>query len=99
MSSDLALGSVLTTGSLQSVSSGGKDSPEKIKDAASQFESLLIGQILKSAHEEEGGWLGTGDDKTAESAMGLADEYFARALASRGGLGLAQMVTKGLEKP
>ena len=77
---------------------GAKDSPEKIKDAATQFEALLIGQILKSVHDEQdGGWLGTGDDKTSESATGLADDYFARALASRGGLGLAQVVTKGLE--
>jgi len=104
MSSDLPLGSVLAPGGLGSAlagaptSGGGKDSPEKVKDAATQFEALLISQILKSVHEEQdGGWMGTGEDKTAESATGLADEYFARALASRGGLGLAQMVAKGLE--
>jgi flagellar protein FlgJ len=98
MSSSLGLGSVLMPGSLGSSLAGAKDSPEKIKDAATQFEALLIGQILKTVHEEQdGGWLGTGDDKTSESATGLADDYFARALASRGGLGLAQMVTKGLE--
>jgi Rod binding domain-containing protein len=99
MSSDLGLGSVLTSGLGGTLASGGaKDSPEKIKDAATQFEALLIGQILKTVHDEQdGGWLGTGDDKTSESATGLADDYFARALASRGGLGLAQVVTKGLE--
>ena len=85
MSSDLSLSSVLTTASLESAPTGGaKDSPERIADAARQFESLLISQILKSAHEdEEGGWLGTGEDKTAQSATGLADEYFARALSAR----------------
>ena len=100
MSADLSLGSVLSPGALTAAPSpgGAKDTPEKIKDAATQFESLLISQILKSVHEEQdGGWMGTGEDKTAESATGLADEYFARALASRGGLGLAQMVAKGLE--
>jgi hypothetical protein len=51
------------------------DSPQKTKDAAAQFESLLVGQILKSAHEEEGGWLGSGEDQTAASAMQMADEY------------------------
>jgi Rod binding domain-containing protein len=96
MSADVTLGSVLA--STPAAGSGAKDSPEKVKDAATQFEALLISQILKSVHEEQdGGWMGTGEDKTAESATGLADEYFSRALASRGGLGLAQMVTKGLE--
>jgi Rod binding domain-containing protein len=75
-----------------------KDSPEKIKQSATQFESLMIGQLLKSTHEEGEGWLGTGEDETSGTAMGMADDYFARALAARGGLGLAQMVSKSLEK-
>jgi hypothetical protein len=37
-----------------------------------------------------GGWMGTGDDQSADSAMELAEEQFAQALASRGGLGLLQ---------
>ena len=75
-----------------------KDSPEKIRESATQFESLMIGQILKTTHEGGEGWLGTGEDETAGTAMGMADDYFARALASRGGLGLADMVSKSLEK-
>ena len=74
------------------------DTPQKTKDAAVQFEALLVGQILKSAHDEEGGWLGDGEDKTAGSAMQMADEYFARALTSHGGLGLARMISAGLDK-
>ena len=74
-----------------------KDSPEKIRDAASQFEALLISQVLKATHEgEDEGWLGTGEDQTAGSVMGLAEEYFARAMAARGGFGLARMVASGL---
>ena len=74
------------------------DSPQKIKDAAMQFESLLVGQILKSAHQEDGGWLGAGEeDQTAGSAMQMADDYFARALTSHGGLGLARMISAGLD--
>lgn len=79
---------------------GDKNSPEKIKSAASQFEALLIGQVMKAAHEgddDEDGWLGTGEDKTAQSLMGMADEFFARAVASRGGFGLAQTVANGLD--
>jgi Rod binding domain-containing protein len=74
----------------------GVDTPQKIRDAAVQFEALLVGQILKSVHEEEGGWLGAGEDQTAGSAMQMADEYFARALTAHGGLGLARMITSGL---
>jgi Rod binding domain-containing protein len=78
---------------------GSKDSPEKIKHAATEFESLMIGQIMKGMHEDEGeGWLGTGEDQTASSAMGMADEYFAKAMASKGGLGLAKMISSGMEK-
>jgi Rod binding domain-containing protein len=74
------------------------DSPQKTKDAAVQFESLLVGQILKSAHEEDGGWLGAGEDQTAGSAMQMADEYFAKALTSHGGLGLARMISASLDQ-
>jgi Rod binding domain-containing protein len=74
------------------------DSPQKTKDAAVQFESLLVGQILKAAHEEDGGWLGSGEDQTASSAMQMADEYFAKALTSHGGLGLARMISASLDQ-
>ncbi|HEY1757502.1 MAG TPA: hypothetical protein VGG72_19170 [Bryobacteraceae bacterium] len=75
-----------------------KDSPEKIREAASQFEALMIGQILKASHtDEDEGWLGTGEDQTAGSLMGLAEDYFARAMAARGGFGLAHMIEAGLE--
>ena len=74
------------------------DTPQKTKDAAVQFEALLVGQILKAAHEEDGGWLGSGEDQTAGSAMQMADEYFARALTAHGGLGLARMISAGLDQ-
>jgi|ERR1035438_678263 Rod binding domain-containing protein len=76
-----------------------KDEPAKIKAAATQFEALLIGQMLKSMHDSEGGWLGTGDDESASSAMEYGQEIFAQALSNNGGLGLASMVARGLQKP
>jgi Rod binding domain-containing protein len=42
--------------------------------------------------------MGTGEDESSSSAMEYATESFAQALASRGGLGLADMVAKGFEK-
>jgi S1-C subfamily serine protease len=49
------------------------DSPEKIKDAASQFEALLIGQILKAAHGEsdEGSFGGESDPASASARAGI----------------------------
>jgi len=76
-----------------------KDTPAKIQDAAKQFEALLIGQMMKSMKDAEGGWLGTGDDESASSAMEYGQEVFAQAMATNGGFGLAAMVAKGLQKP
>jgi len=75
------------------------DSPEKIKEAASQFEGLMIGQILKAAHgdSDEGAFGGDADPASA-SAMDFANEYFARAMAAKGGLGLSKMIVAGLQK-
>jgi Rod binding domain-containing protein len=76
-----------------------KDTPEKIHDAASQFEALLIGQILKNAQEEnQQGMTGDGEDDSAASTLDIANDFFARSLASKGGLGLANVIAKGLEQ-
>jgi Rod binding domain-containing protein len=67
--------------------------PKNGADAAQQFESLLLHQLLKSASSEEGGWLGTGEEDSAGlQALSLAQEQFASALAASGGLGLAKLL-------
>ena len=76
-----------------------KDDPARIVSAAKQFEALLIGQMMKSMHDADGGWLGTGDDESASSAMEYGQEIFAQSMAQNGGLGLADVVAKGLQKP
>jgi Rod binding domain-containing protein len=75
-----------------------KDSPEKIKDAASQFEGLLIGQILKSAHDDSDDSWGGDSDPASASAMDFANDYFARAMAAKGGLGLSKTIVDGLQR-
>jgi Rod binding domain-containing protein len=76
-----------------------RDDPQRVADAARQFESLMIGQLLKSMRESgEGGWLGTGDDQAGAQAMELAEEQMAQALAQQGGFGLARLVVSGLKK-
>jgi flagellar protein FlgJ len=80
-------------------SAHGTNDTAKIKDAARQFEALLIGQMLKSMRDSEGGWLGTGDDEAGSSAMEYAQEMFAQSLSANGGLGMANLVVKGLKPP
>jgi peptidoglycan hydrolase FlgJ len=75
-----------------------KDDPARVKDAARQFEALLIGQMLKGMRESEGGWMGTGDDQSMSSAMEYAQEMFAQSLSAGGGLGLAKVVAAGFNK-
>ena len=72
------------------------DDPARIHDAAQQFEALLLGQILKSAHSDGGGWLGSGEDQSGGCVSEFADEQFASMLAKQGGLGLATMISAGL---
>ena len=75
------------------------DSPEKIKDAATQFEALMIGQILKASKgDSDEGAFGGDADPASESAMDFANDYFARAMAAKGGLGLSNMIVAGLQK-
>jgi len=70
--------------------------PAKLREAAQQFEALLLAQILRSAHEGTGGWLGSGDS-ASDCTTGLADEQLARLMAEKGGLGLAQLIAAGLQ--
>ncbi len=71
-----------------------------MRDAAAQFESLLIAQLLKDMRESgSGGWLGTGEDQAGATMMEVAEEHLSRVLASQGGLGLANLVVEGLKQP
>lgn len=71
--------------------------PEKVREAAHQFEALLIGQMLKSMKDSQGGWFGAGEDQASSSAMEYAQEMFAQCLSANGGLGLGHMVANALK--
>jgi Rod binding domain-containing protein len=86
------------TTDLTSLAAKSKDTPDKILNAAKQFESLLVAQLMKSMQDNEGGWLGTGEDQSASAAMEYGQEAFAQAMSASGGLGLAQMVAAGLQR-
>lgn len=75
------------------------DSPARIRDAAQQFEALLLNQILHSARESSGGgWLSMDDDASSNSATDFAEQQLADTLARQGGLGLAKMIAEGLHR-
>jgi flagellar protein FlgJ len=76
-----------------------ESTPPKIKDAAKQFEAMLIAQMLSSARESgTSGWGGDSSDKSGDTMMEMAEQQLSKVLASGGGLGLATMITKGLSK-
>lgn len=71
--------------------------PKSVEGAAKQFEALLIGEMLRSVRES------TADDddesdNTKQTMLDQADQQFAKVLANNGGLGMARMITAGLNK-
>ena len=71
------------------------EEPTRVRDAAQQFEALLLSQILRSVRESSG-W--GGSDAAGECATDFAEQQFARVLAQQGGLGLAALISQGLER-
>ena len=93
----LELGSVTNAATASVGGSRPPDNAAKVKEAAMQFEALLIGQMLKSMHEAStDGWSGSGEDQTGTCMMEMGEERLAEVMAQQGGLGLAGMVTRGL---
>ena len=91
--SDLAIPNALSA--TPPTLSAGRD-PVKVRDAAREFEALLMGQILRGVRQSGAGWLGSGEDSSAECATDFAEQQFAAVLAQQGGLGLASLIVKGL---
>jgi flagellar protein FlgJ len=67
--------------------------PSRVQDAAQQFEALMIGQMLRSVREAA---QDHDSDSSGETMMDLADQQLSQLLARNGGMGLAQMIVKGL---
>ena len=74
------------------------DDPARIRDAAQQFEALLLGQMLRSVRESGANWLSTGDESSGDCATDFAEQQFAAAMAQHGGLGLATLIGDGLKR-
>lgn len=73
--------------------------PKNAKEAATQFEGLLIAEMLRSAHEASPGGLdGEDEDSQSSTLFDLAAEQFAQMMAKQGGFGIARVVTLGLAR-
>jgi Rod binding domain-containing protein len=75
-----------------------RENPERIREAAGQFEALLVGQMMRSLRESGSGWLGSGESGAGDCATDFAEQQFAQALTAAGGLGLASLITDGLSR-
>ena len=91
--SDMPISSLSPGGAAASTKSR---APDKVHAAAEQFEALLMGQILRSARQNNPGW--GGEDPSGECATDYAEQQFSAVLARQGGLGLAAMIVKGLDR-
>jgi Rod binding domain-containing protein len=85
--------SLLPTGA--SVTEKPKDSPEKILDAARQFESLLIEQVLHAMRDSAQA-AGPDKDSSTDSLMEFAEQEFAKVMSAGGGFGLSRTIVDGL---
>lgn len=70
--------------------------PEKLRKAATEFEALLVGQMLRSARESNDTGLDADSSEANSSIFEMAEQQFAQVLANNGGLGIARMVMVGL---
>jgi Rod binding domain-containing protein len=71
-----------------------KDDPAKIRKSATDFEAMLLNQLMRTAR----GDASDVGDQANSSLKELGEQQFAQALASSGGLGIAKMVVGGLTK-
>ncbi len=95
--SEISLNTIIST--QNGSPSAAETNPTKIRDAAKQFEALLLEQMLRSARESgSGDWTGSSEDQTGSSMSEMAEQQFAQVLSANGGLGLAKLVVDGLGK-
>jgi Rod binding domain-containing protein len=90
----------VTTVAASSTAPTARNSQSKIKDAAEQFEALMMGELLKTAREagSDGGWMGTGDDQAGQASVDMAEQQVAAVMSKAGGLGMRNFIMQGLQR-
>ena len=77
--------------------SKGADDSRKLEQVAAEFESLLMAHLLRTVREASGGgWLGDGADQAGTTMIDMAEQQLAGVIASQGGLGLREVIVRGL---
>jgi Rod binding domain-containing protein len=71
----------------------GINKPKNAPEAAQQFEALLLAQMLQAAHTKE-----DDEDSSADTMWDMAAQQFSQVLSKNGGLGLAKLITNGLDR-
>ena len=72
---------------------------DKLSNVATEFESLLVAQLLKSMRaSSSGGWLSDGEDQAGATMIEMAEQQLAKAIAAQGGLALGDLIVKGWPK-
>lgn len=87
--------------SLLASSASDPGKPKDAKEAATQFEGLLIQEMLQSAHQSNPGSLGgdgDDDDSQNDAIFGMASQQFAQVMAKQGGFGIARIVDAGIAR-
>lgn len=79
--------------SLATTSTDGVPEPRNAPEAAQQFEAMLLAQMLRTAHSQE-----EGQDSTTETMWDMAAQQFSQVLSKNGGLGLAKLISGGLDR-
>ena len=72
----------------------GADSRQRVRESAQQFEALLIAQMLRQAREAAG----EDADEITATVMEMAEQRMAEVMAAQGGLGLAGLILRQLER-
>lgn len=72
------------------------DEKQRISKAATDFEALMVTQLLRAARAGGSGWLGSGEDQSSSTMLEMAEEFLSQTMASSGGLGLGKQITQGL---
>ena len=73
--------------------------PQRTAEAAKQFEALLVEHLLKTMRQATQSDQDSDRLSGSETYLDMAEQQLARALAERGGLGIARMVLKHIQKP
>ena len=85
----------ITTAIPNQISDRAEKQHSKLVDAAQQFESMLMQEILKPMRSGQDGLNGEkSDDSAADTISSFGTEAIAKAISKRGGLGIATLVVR-----